>query len=57
MSTPKGRVTAHVRRVSQDQGNITTLIMSQAQILELMSLLWAFDRNGSLSCFLNCRKV
>lgn len=36
---PKGRVTAHVRRVSQDQGNITTLIMSQAQILELMSLL------------------
>ena len=39
MATPKGRVTAHVSRVSQDQTNITTLIMSEAQILELMSLL------------------
>lgn len=39
MATPKGRVTAHVSRVSQDQENITTLVMTDAQILELVSLL------------------
>jgi hypothetical protein len=39
MPAPKGRVTAHITRVKQDEGYITTLIMSQAQVLELMSLL------------------
>ena len=47
MSTPKGRITAHVRRISQDQGNITTLIMSEAQLLELMSLLTVALRERS----------
>ena len=38
-SAPRGGVTAHITRVSQDQDEITTLIMSEAQVLELVSLL------------------
>jgi len=36
-----GGITAHVKRVMQDQTNITTLIMSESQMLELLSLLAA----------------
>jgi hypothetical protein len=39
MPTAKGRVTAHVSRISQDQEYITTLLMTEAQVLELMALL------------------
>jgi hypothetical protein len=39
MPTKKGRVSAHVTRISQDKSNITTLVMTEAQILELMSVL------------------
>jgi hypothetical protein len=34
-----GRITAHVKRVMQDQTTITTLIMSEGQMRELLSLL------------------
>ena len=34
-----GRITAHVKRVLQDQKDITTLIMSEAQMLDLLSVL------------------
>lgn len=39
MPAAKGQITAHVTKVSQDKANITTLVMSEAQILELMALL------------------
>jgi hypothetical protein len=39
MPTARGAVTAHILDILQDQPNITTLIMSEAQVLELMSLL------------------
>ena len=39
MAAPRGGVTAHITRVSQDQDQITTLVMSQSQVLELISLL------------------
>ncbi len=34
-----GGITAHVKKVLQDQKDITTLIMSEAQMLELLSVL------------------
>lgn len=39
MPAARGGVTAHITRVSQDQDQITTLVMSEAQVLELISLL------------------
>ncbi len=39
MPAPRGRVTAHVTRISQDQEGITTLVLSEPQVLELMGLL------------------
>ena len=39
MPSARGGVTAHVTRVSQDQEQITTLVMSEAQMLELIALL------------------
>jgi hypothetical protein len=34
-----GSITAHVKKVLQDQKDITTLFMSEAQMLELLSVL------------------
>lgn len=38
-AAPRGGVTAHIARVSQDQPDITTLILTDAQVLELLSVL------------------
>ena len=38
-SAPRGGVTAHITHVAQDQDRITTLVMTEAQVLELVSLL------------------
>lgn len=39
MPTKKDRVTAHVKRVSQDEpGVITTLILTEKQLLELVAV-------------------
>jgi len=34
-----GRITAHVKRVLQDQTDITTLIISEPQMLDFLSVL------------------
>jgi hypothetical protein len=47
MRSPKGSVTAHVTRVSQDQEYITTLVMSERQMLELIGLLTVALREKS----------
>ncbi len=39
MAAARGGVTAHIARASQDQEQITTLVMSEVQVLELISLL------------------
>lgn len=39
MAATRGSITAHVSRVRQDEANVTTLVMSEAQVLELMAVL------------------
>ena len=39
MAKTRGAITAHVTRVVQDTGDLTTIAMSEGQILELISLL------------------
>ena len=39
MPTIRGSVTAHVTRVAQDNPQITTMLLSEAQVLELSSVL------------------
>lgn len=39
MPALRGSVTTHITRIGQDNPQITTLLMSEAQVLELMSIL------------------
>lgn len=39
MPAARGPVTAHITRVSQDNPQITTLLMSEPQLLELLTVL------------------
>ncbi|MBN9492435.1 hypothetical protein J0H33_03710 [bacterium] len=39
MAATRGSVTAHVKRVRQDEQDVTTLVMSEAQLLELAAVI------------------
>ncbi len=39
MPAARGSITAHITRISQDNPQITAVVLSQAQVLELLSVL------------------
>ena len=53
MPTPTSRVTAHIKKVSQDIPDVTTLVLSEMQLLELIRVVSvalrekAVDSSGS----------